>query len=205
MSQPCSRSALVPPPGVVDPQLQEFWVANPWQIVAEGYNLSAFERNRAYLNVKGSEFLEISHLTGGADSDGDGRAAVAADFRNCGQLDLVVRQSGGGALFYFENRFPKKNWLSVSLEGITSNRPGIGARLVAEVNGKKIVREMYPHNGYFSQAPNRVHFGLGDAAKVDRLTIRWPSGLEQELKELAGNRHVTVTEGRAEIAEAAAR
>lgn len=194
---------MVPPPGVLDPKLKEFWVANPWQIVAEGYNLSAFERNRAYLNVKGSEFLEISHLTGGADSDGDGRAAVAADFRNTGQLDLVVRQAGGGALFCFENRFPKKNWLSVSLEGATGNKAGIGARLVAEVGGKKIVREMYPHNGYFSQAPNRVHFGLGDAAKVDRLTIRWPSGRTQELKDVAGNRHVTVTEGRAEVAELA--
>lgn len=187
---------MVPPPGTLDPKLKEFWVANPWQIVAEGYNLSAFERNRAYLNIKGDEFLEISHLTGGADSDGDGRAALAADFRNNGQLDLIVRQAGGGALFCFENRFPVRSWLSVSLEGVTSNKAGIGARLVAEIGGKKIVREMYPHNGYFSQAPNRVHFGLGDAKQVDRLTIRWPSGLEQELRAVAGNRHLTVTEGR---------
>ncbi len=191
---------MVPAPGDLDPRLREFWVGNPWKIVAEGYNLSAFERNRAYLNVGGSEFLEFSHLTGGADSDGDGRAAVAADFRNAGRMDLVVRQSGGGPLFYFDNRFPAKNWLSVSLRGALGNSAGIGARLVAEVAGRKIVREMYPHNGFFSQAPNRVHFGLGDAARVDRLTIRWPNGAVQELKDVAGNRHVVVTEGSDAIA-----
>ena len=185
-----------PLPGKLDPSVKEFWVENPWQIMVEGFNLSAFERNRAYLSVKGHEFLEISHLTGGADSDGDGRAAVAADFRNNGMLDLIVRQSGGGALFCFENRFPKKNYLSVSLQGRMSNGPGIGARLVAEVNGQKIVREMYPHNGYFSQAPNRVHFGLDDTAKVDKLTIRWPSGKVQELNDVAGGRHVIIDEGR---------
>ncbi len=194
---------MVPLPGVLDPKLKEFWVGNPWQIVAEGYNLSAFERNRAFLNVNGNEFLEISHLTGGADSDGDGRGVVAADFRNSGQLDLIVRQAGGGPLFCFENQFPKKNWLSVSLKGIQSNAPGIGARLVAEVNGKQIVREMYPYNGYFSQAPNRVHFGLGAATKIDRLSIRWPSGQEQVLKDLAGNRHLTVTEGSSEVTDKA--
>ncbi|MFO0936115.1 MAG: hypothetical protein U0798_06310 [Gemmataceae bacterium] len=126
MSQPCSRSAVVPLPGKLNETVKEFWVSNPWQIIIEGYNLSAFERNRAFLNVKGSEFLEISHLTGGADSDGDGRAAVAADFRNNGKLDLIVRQSGGGPLLYFENRFPDKHYLSVSLRGNTSNRAGIG-------------------------------------------------------------------------------
>jgi hypothetical protein len=186
---------MVPAPGSLDSNLKEFWVSNPWQIVAEGYNLSAFERNRTYLNLRGTEFVEISHLTGGADSDGDGRAVVAADFRNSGKMDLVVRQAGGGPLFYFENRFPDRNWLTVSLQGTGGNVAGIGAKLVAEVAGRTVVREMYPHNGYFSQAPNRVHFGLGDAAKVDRLRIRWPDGTEQEWKDVAGNRHIMATQG----------
>src|SRR5262249_35779552 len=157
---------------------------NPWEIVARGNNLSCFERNRAYLNVgKGKErnFVEISHLTG-ADSDGDGRCAVAADFRNNGQLDLVVRQAGGGALLLYENRFPHRHSLEVSLRGDpkpgtvpTSNLQGIGARIVAEVKGRKIYRDMYPVNSYLSQAPLRAHFGLGDDTQVDRLTIQWPS------------------------------
>jgi hypothetical protein len=195
VSQPCNRRAVVPTPGQLDDSLREFWVGNPWEIVAQGYNLSAFERNRAFLNVRGQSFLDISHLTG-ADSDGDGRAVVAADFRNVGQLDLIVRQAGGGPLLLYENRLPRKNALMVSLRGRASNRQGVGARLVAVVKGQQLVRELFPSNSFYSQSPNVVHFGLGDATAVDRLTIRWPSGKVQELTGLAGNRHIVVDEGK---------
>jgi len=186
---------MVPPPDELDPSLNEFWVSNPWQIAAHGHNLSCFERNRVFLNAAGRDFLEVSHLTG-ADSDGDGRSVVAADFRNVGMMDLLVRQVGGGPLLLFENRLPAKNYLKVSLRGRTSNRLGVGARLTAEVRGQPLVREMYPTNGFMSQGPNVVHFGLGDAAGVESLTIRWPSGKVQVLKDLAGGRHVVVDEGK---------
>jgi hypothetical protein len=85
----------------------------------------------------------------------------------------------------------------VSLRGRASNRQGIGARLVAVVKGQQLVRELFPANSFFSQSPHMVHFGLGDATAVDRLTIRWPSGKVQELTGVAGNRHVVVDEGKA--------
>src|SRR5207244_2627356 len=122
-------------------------------------NLSAFERNRMYLNVGGREFLDVSHISG-TDSDGDGRSVVAADFRNCGMPDLIVRQVGGGPLLLFENRLPPAHYLTVTLRGAASNRRGIGARLTAEVAGRKIVRELFPSCGYFSQSPSQIHFGL---------------------------------------------
>jgi hypothetical protein len=195
VSQPCNRSALVPPPGERDSSLGEFWVSNPWQIVSYGNNLSAFERKRAFLNVKGQDFLDISQLTG-ADVDGDGRAVVAADFRNVGMLDLLLRQAGGGPLLLFENRLPRKHYLEVSLRGRRSNRQGVGARLTAIVRGQQLVRELYPANTFFSQAPNVVHLGLADADSAESLTIRWPSGKVQVLKDLKGDRHVIVDEGK---------
>jgi enediyne biosynthesis protein E4 len=195
VSQPSNRTSGVPLPGTLDESLGEFWVENPWQIVANGHNLSAFERNRAYLNVRGKEFLEISHLTGG-DSEGDGRAVVAADFRNTGQLDLLVRQAGGGPLLLLENRLPRRHYLEVSLRGRTSNRQGIGARLTAVVNGQSLVRELYPANSFLSQAPSVVHFGLADATRVESLTIRWPSGKVQVLNGLVADRHIRVDEAK---------
>lgn len=185
----------MPLPGTLDQSLGEFWVNSPWQIATGNRNLSAFERNRTFLNVKGENFLDISQLTG-ADSDGDGRAVVAADFRNVGMLDLIVRQAGGGPLKVYENHLPRRGYLDVTLRGHASSRQGIGARLTAMVNGQQLVREMYPANGYLSQSPNIVHFGLGDANNVELLTIRWPSGKVQELKSIKGNRHVVVDESR---------
>jgi hypothetical protein len=174
-------------------------VDNPWDIIRHGHNLSCFERKRAYLNVQGGAFVDISYLTG-ADNDGDGRSVVAGDFRNNGQLDLVVRQAGGGSLLLYENRFPRRHYLEVSLRGRQSNRQGIGARLTATVEGKppagprSLVRELYPLNSFRSQMPSMVHFGLGDATRVDRLTIRWPSGKVQELTDVAADRHIVVDE-----------
>jgi hypothetical protein len=214
VSQPCNRQCQQAAPGKIDSELKEFWVESPWEIIAKGENLSAYERDRAFLNVRGQAFLEVSHLTG-ADNEGDGRCAVAADFGNTGRLDLVVRQVGGGPLLLYENRFPARHYLQVSLRGSQarsagggasqarsasegnlprSNRQGIGARLTAVAGGQRQVRELYPHNTYRSQAPNIVHFGLGDAAVVERLTIRWPSGRVQELRDLRADRHIVVEE-----------
>jgi hypothetical protein len=53
---------------------------------------------------------------------------------------------------------------------------------------------MYPLNSFRSQMPNIVHFGLGDAEQVDRLTIRWPSGKVQELTNLPTDRHIIIDE-----------
>jgi hypothetical protein len=195
VSQPCDRHCKIDAPGLIDSELKEFWVETPWEIIARGHNLSAYERKRAYLNVGGQAFLEISHLTG-ADNDGDGRSVVAADFGNTGRLDLIVRQVGGGPLLLYENRFPQRHYLEVSLRGRGANRAGVGARLTAVVGGRSVVREMYPANTYRSQAPNIAHFGLGDAERVERLTVRWPSGRVQGLRDLKGDRHILVDEAK---------
>jgi hypothetical protein len=96
----------------------------------------------------------------------------------------------------YDNQFPQKHYLKVSLRG-RHNRLGVGARLTATLpGGRKLVREMFPLNSFRSAMPNLVHFGLGDATRVARLHIRWPSGEEQELSDLAGDRHIMVTQGR---------
>ena len=196
MSQPSDRKANVAAPGNLDDNLNEFWVSNPWQIANAGHNLSAFERSRTFMNLRGQNFVDISWLTG-ADDDGDGRSVVAADFRNNGRMDIVVRKVTGRALQLYENNYPQKHYLKVSLRDSNGNRAGIGARLVAVVNGQQLVREMYPINTFRSQAPNIVHFGLGDHDRVERLSIRWPNGGEEQvLTDLTGDRHIIVTRGK---------
>ncbi len=193
VSQPCDRACTIPAPGKVDKSLGEFWVENPWDIVKSGHNLSAYERKRTWMNIRGGNFIDLSYLTG-ADNDGDGRSVVAGDFRNNGRQELIVRQVGGGPLMLYENNFPQRHYLKVSLRGRHSNRLGVGARLTAMVNGQQLVREMFPVNSYRSQMPNLVHFGLADAERVERLEIRWPSGKSQVFKDLAADAHIVVAE-----------
>ena len=197
VSQPFDRSALCEAPGNPDEQAGEFWEENPWSI-AFRHNLSAFERNRTFLNLNGTNFVDISYLTG-ADTDGDSRSSVAVDFNLDGRLDLLVRQVGGGPLLLYENHFSAGNHLTVSLRGRESNRLGIGTRLLAKVGDRQIVRTLYPVNSLRSQAPSIVHFGLDNSEQVDELYVRWPSGQEQTLTNLDGGRHVVITEGVAEV------
>ncbi len=198
MSQPFNRGAIVPAPIEPDKRLKNWWVENPWLIAANGKSLSGYERNRIFLNVGGKEYFEISGLTL-ADSDADGRGTVAADFTNDGMEDVMVRHVGGLPIALYENRFPKTSWLRVTLRGVKSNREGIGARLVAESNGQKLVRELFPNNGFMGQNAAHVHFGLGAATKLDKLSIRWPNGATQEFKDLDLNRHVRFTEESSDI------
>jgi enediyne biosynthesis protein E4 len=197
VSQPFDRSCEVPAPGTVDEGLGEFWVENPWEIARE-HNLSAYERNRTFWNVEGRDFIDISRLTA-MDSEGDGRSAVGADFNNDGRLDLVVRQAGGGPLTFFENRFPQRHWLRVSLRGHQSNRLGIGARLIATVGKRQVVRDLLPVNSYMSQTPALVHFGLGDDPRIDRLLVKWPSGKIHELTDIAADGHILIDEAQGTI------
>jgi enediyne biosynthesis protein E4 len=193
VSQPFNRGAIVPAPIEPNKSLHNWWVENPWLIAASGKSLSGFERNRIFLNVQGREFFEISGLTL-ADSAADGRGTVAADLTNDGMEDVLVRHVGGLPIALYENRFPKTSWLRVTLRGVRSNREGIGARLVAVSNGRQFVRELFPNNCFMGQNAAHVHFGLGNATKLDQLTIRWPSGAVQEFKDLEINRHVRFTE-----------
>lgn len=192
MSQPFDRACKVPAPGKLDESLDEFWVGDPWAISTSN-NLSGYERNLTYLNKSGSNFMDISYLTG-ADSDGDGRCVVPADLNNDGRQDLVVRQVGGGPLQVYENRFPQRNWLKLSLRGTESNSLGIGAKVTANISGRLIVRELHPINSYRSQSPSLIHFGLGNADKIDSLIIEWPSGIVQELGEIDVDRHILIYE-----------
>jgi hypothetical protein len=194
VAQPFNREQNVPQPGKIDEKLGEFWVPNAWLFPDYRKNLSSYERNRVFLNRGNLHFADISHLSG-ADSEGDGRSSVAADLSGDGMLDLLVRQTGGGSLLIFENRFPRKHWLQVSLQGTKSNSEGIGARLVLKVAGHQQTREMYPANTFRSQSPCRIHFGLGDARRANRLTVYWPSGAVDVHRDLAADRHVIIKEG----------
>lgn len=199
VSQPCDKQANCPLPGELDEELDEFWVGNAFEIFRQ-HNLSSFERNRTYLNSNGNGFLEVSHLSE-ADIDSDSRSVLALDIRNKGRLDLILRQSGGGPLKIFENQFPSANYLKVALTGTKSNKLGIGSRLTAFIGDRKFVRELYPINSYRSQHPAFVHFGLGDATRIDRLTIEWPSGRDQELLDVPVNRYLLIEEDNNEYSE----
>lgn len=193
MSQPHNRLSQLEAIGEIDEEAGEFWTKNPFQMPNERENLSSFERNRTFLNLDGNSFIDVSFASG-ADIDSDSRSVVAADFNRDGATDLLVGSVGGGSLRLFLNRFPKANFSRIRLEGSGSNRAGIGARLTATVERQKLIRDLFPQNGFMGQGPAEIILGLGDAKVIDRLEVRWPSGKTQIYKNLAANRYFLLKE-----------
>ena len=122
------------------------------------------------------------------------RGAAFGDYDNDGKIDAFILNLGGQA-YLLHNTSPAANhWISVKLVGHKSNRDGIGAQVQVEAGGKRQQRERIAGCGYLSQDDPRVHFGLGAAAKIERLTITWPSGTKQVVENPPVDRVITVEE-----------
>ncbi len=196
MSQPMDRSSRLPALGPIDSAAGEFWVENPFLMPRRGDNLSAFERNCLFLNTTGTrqlQFLDTSFASM-ADLDADSRSAIAADVDHDGDLDLLVGSVGGGPIRLLENHIPQGHRVVLSLVGRDSNRSGIGCRVTIRCGEHRLVRDLFPANGFMGTGPTDLTIGLGEATLITSLTIRWPTGQSEVFTNLATDCHYTLTE-----------
>lgn len=200
MSQPFDRNATLEKQGDLDEDAGEFWVANPFMMPEEGHNLSAFETNCLFLNSGGDQFLDASFASG-ANIDADSRSVIAADFDGDSSIDLLVANVGGGPLRLFSNQIPDPGRvLKLRLQGTKSNRTAVGSRIVITLeNGRKIVRDVFPFNGFQGQGPVSTTIGVGPEDAVASLQIYWPSGAVQTFKDVPTGREISVSEDAADL------
>jgi hypothetical protein len=109
-------------------------------------------------------------------------------------LDFVVNQNAGPPLIA-RNRTAGGNWITLELEGTgKSNRDAIGAEATLTAGGKEQRAQVMGGASYCSASGMRLHFGLGGASLVDRVTVKWPSGQTETLRSLPVNRLQRITE-----------
>ncbi len=104
-----------------------------------------------------------------------GRGLAVGDLDNDGRPDVVISNCNEPVLLLRNVCESGNHWLGVELRG-RANREPIGAILTLEVEGHRLMRAVKGGGSYLSSGDRHIVFGLGSATRVDRLTIRWPSG-----------------------------
>ena len=147
-------------------------------------------------NLGNGTFEEVSRAAGLADVLLQSRRGAAfGDIANNGNVDIVVLNVGEPpSLLLNTNKSPNHRVL-FHLVGTKSNRAAIGARVTIHAGGMTQFDEVRGGGSYLSQNDLRLHFGLGSAAKIDSVEVRWPTGKTEIYKEVAGDKIYTMTEG----------
>jgi len=149
----------------------------------------------AYYNLRDGSFANITAEAGAALGElHSSRGMALGDLFGDGHEEALVNNMNQAPSLYY-NTAPVGNFISLQLIGLKSNRAALGARVTLEQGGDKREKEVRSGDGFISQSDLRLHFGLGEAKKADKIVICWPSGRIETIEGLAANQYYVVREG----------
>ena len=161
----------------------------------ENYQMghSFYQRSQLFKNLGNGRFQEFM---AGLDKVRlwSSRGAAFADFDN-GDIDIAVNNLDGNPWLLMNEGGNQQAWLSLLLEGVRSNRSGIGTRVTASTSTGNQIREVRGGSSYQSTHDFRVHFGLGNTKIVKTIEVRWPDGSIQKFNQIAANVRYRLKEG----------
>ncbi len=169
----------------------DLYVANgsAWRLEAH--------RDRLFLNGPRGRFRDVSHAIGRQGTPKRvGRGAAGGDFDNDGDIDLLITNLNDRPIL-LRNDSPRRgrHWLEVKLVGRGPNRDALGAVVKASVAGRTLVRHRASGGSYLSQHDGRLHFGLGERTRVDRLEVTWPDGTRETRQDVPADQVLTIRRG----------
>jgi hypothetical protein len=165
------------------------------------------QRRLLFQSTNGRRFAEVSRQAGpGFAGQSVGRTLIAGDIDNDGDVDLVITNNGGplevlrnstsAEATVDKNGARGGHALEIRAVGVRSNRDGIGVRVTVTAHARAQMREVKSGSSYLGQNDLRVHFGLADATRVERIDVRWPTGEVETVRDVAVDQIVTITEGK---------
>jgi tetratricopeptide (TPR) repeat protein/peroxiredoxin len=180
---------------------EQGWNAINEALRADG-TWSGFERNVFFANNGDGTFSDVSGAVA-LDFLEDGRAFALTDFDHDGRLEVFLKNRNAPQVRALKNEMQElPPSIAFRLQGVKSNRDAIGAVITIENDSGKQTRTLQAGSGFLSQHTKDVFFGLGRNMSTIRGSIRWPSGLVQELRDLPSNHRVLIQEGKPAVFEA---
>ena len=146
-------------------------------------------------NEQGKKFSDVSAMSGDIfHQQWAARGLATGDINNDGKLDMVVTSNDGPAWVLLNQTESSNHWVTLYLVGTKSNRDGIGAQVRISTTSGDQFATVTTSSSYQSSSDKRVHFGLGTAASIREIEIRWPSGIRQIIKDAKADQIVKITE-----------
>ncbi len=186
--------ALSPDEAGASHEYEQGWSAIN-ELIRSDSTWSGYERNVFYANNRNGTFSNVSAVAG-LDFVEDGRSFALADFDQDGRLEIFLKNRNAPQLRVLKNvieHLPPS--IVFRLQGTKSNRDAIGASITIETDSGRQARMLQAGSGFLSQHSKDLLFGLGEAKGPVKASIRWPSGLLQQLNNLPINHRIWVEEG----------
>ena len=151
--------------------------------------------DQIFRNQGNGTFQEVSTSAGDYfQSTAVSRGALFGDYDNDGDVDMLVTQSNGPVTLLRNETGTQHNWVRIKTVGVISSRDGTGTRVTLTAGGHTQIQEINRGASYLSSHDGRLHFGLGVHTTVDRLEVRWQSGVVQVFENLLTNREHVISE-----------
>lgn len=149
-----------------------------------------------FRNIQGHSFEDVANEAALNAGPLQSRRGIAVgDINNDGNLDFVVFNVDGPPSLFLNESHNANHRVLFRLVGSKSNRMAIGARVTVYAGGMTQIDEVKGGGGYNSSNDTRLHFGLGKAAIMSRIEVRWPSGLRQQFQNVPGDAIYEIDEG----------
>jgi hypothetical protein len=148
-----------------------------------------------FLNERTGTFQNVTQMVGPAiQVPRVSRGVAVGDLFNNGHMDIVIENLQGQPTILRPEGGPANHWISFQLEGAKSNRLALNARVKITAGDLVQTNEVRSGGSYLSQSDLRVHFGLGDKQRVDKVEIFWPEGATETLTSLVADHFYCVKE-----------
>jgi hypothetical protein len=154
-----------------------------------------YARNLLLMNTGDGKFVDISDECGdGMDVKLTSRGAAFDDLDNDGDIDVVILNSRREPTVLRNDSDTGNHWIRIRLEGVKSNRDGVGAHVTVVAGDLKQMDEVHSGQGYQSHFGMLLHFGLGGRDLIDRIEVRWIGGGVDVLENVPVDRLLTITQ-----------
>tara|TARA_R110001632_G_scaffold28927_3_gene77077 strand:+ start:40783 stop:42507 length:1725 start_codon:yes stop_codon:yes gene_type:complete len=150
----------------------------------------------AFYHNNGDDTFTIPNNIGFSDDERESYSNAVGDFNNDGKPDIVVMNDTDDYFLWENQTTTTNNWIKIKLEGVTSNKDGIGNRIEVFANGKSQYKFTVSGEGYLAQNSQYEFVGVGNAANIDYVKVTWnKTGIIETINNIQPNQAITIQEG----------